>query len=305
MTSVVSQQPPPFFRRGPAPLARFVLFATLSLALLVVDLRFKYLEVLRQVISVVTYPLQQAAMAPVGLANAVGSYFSTVNALQEENALMRRRQTELAAVVLRHEQLEQENARMRNLLAMMERQSAKGAVAEILYGARDPFSHKVFIDKGSQHGLVAGEVVVDDRGVIGQVTRVLPLQSEVTLISDKEQSVPVQVVRSGLRAVLSGSEQGLLELRFLAANADVQNGDELVTSGLDGVFLPGLPVAKVVRVERDNVQTFARILCQPKGAVDQYGLVLVLEKRDMAAVAPPPEPEPKKKVKTKRGKRRE
>ncbi|MGB0129851.1 MAG: rod shape-determining protein MreC [Rhodocyclaceae bacterium] len=299
MMSVVSQSPPPFFRRGPAPLARFIFFATLSLALLVVDLRFKYLEVLRQVISVVTYPLQQAALAPVHAASSIGAYFSTVNALQDENASLRRRHTELAAVLLRQDQLEQENQRMRNLLAMMERQSAKGVVAEIVYGARDPFSHKVFIDKGSQQGLVAGEVVVDDRGVIGQVTRVLPVQSEVTLISDKDQSVPVQVVRNGLRAVVSGSEQGFLELRFLAANADVQNGDELVTSGLDGVFLPGLPVAKVVRVERDNIHTFARILCQPKGAVDQYGLVLVLEKRVLSVEPPPPEAKPEKKGKGK------
>ena len=140
------------------------------------------------------------------------------------------------------------------------------------YGARDPFSHKVFIDKGSQEGIAAGEAVVDDRGVIGQVTRVFPLQSEVTLISDKDQPVPVQVVRNGLRAVVFGAGEGLLELRFLSANADVQNGDVLVTSGLDGVFLPGLPVAKVVRVERDNVYAFARVLCQPAGGVDQYGL---------------------------------
>jgi rod shape-determining protein MreC len=127
------------------------------------------------------------------------------------------------------------------------------------------------------------------------VTRVFPLQSEVTLISDKDQAVPVQVVRNGLRAVLFGYDSETLELRFLAANADVQNGDSLVTSGLDGVFLPGLPVGTVTRVERDNVYAFARILCTPAGGVEKHGLVLVLGKREappLPAAEPAPEPPP-------------
>jgi rod shape-determining protein MreC len=257
-------------------MARFVFFVTLSLTLTVLDLRLNYLEVVRQTIGVVTYPLQQAAFAPAQAARSVGRYFSTVDALHQDNDRMKRQQTELAGVSLRQQQLEQENQRLRSLLEMKQRQPAKGIVAEIVYAARDPFSHKVFIDKGSHQGIVPGAAVVDERGVIGQVTRVMPLQSEVTLISDKNQAVPVQVARNGLRAVMFGSEIGLLELRFLAANADVQSGDVVVTSGLDEIFLPGLPVGKVLRVERDNVYAFARILCQAIGGVGQYGVVLVL-----------------------------
>lgn len=305
--SVAGRPPPSFFRRGPAPLARFIFFVTLSLALIVVDLRLKYLDVLRQMIGVAAYPLQQVALAPVEALRGIGTYFSTVNALQEDNNRMRRANTEVAGILLRQEQLEQENRRIRKLLEMKQRQPATGVVAEIVYGARDPFSHKVFIDKGSQEGIAAGEAVVDDRGVIGQVTRVFPLQSEVTLISDKDQPVPVQVVRNGLRAVVFGGGEGLLELRFLSANADVQNGDVLVTSGLDGVFLPGLPVAKVVRVERDNVYAFARVLCQPAGGVDQYGLVLVLGPRHQTPLPPTTEParEESPAAKGKNAKRRE
>ena len=300
--SVVGHPPPPFFRRGPAPLARFVFFITVSLALLVVDLHLKYLEVLRQVVAVATYPLQRAAYAPVEALGEVGTYFSTVSGLQDENNRFKRQQIELAGTLLRQEQLEQENQRLRSLLEMKQRQPAKGVVAEIVYGTRDPFSRKVFIDKGSRYGIGAGQAVVDESGVIGQVTRVFPLQSEVTLISDKDQAVPVQVVRSGLRAVVFGSGSGLLELRFLAANADVQNGDLLVTSGLDGVYLAGLPVAKVVRVERDNVYAFARILCVPAGGVEQHGLVLVLGPRESL---PPVEPKPADRAATvKKGKRK-
>ena len=304
--SVVGHPPPPFFRRGPAPLARFVFFVTLSLVLLVVDLRVKYLEVLRQAIGVITYPLQQAAYTPVAGLRGIGSYFSTVSGLQEENNRYKRQQVELAGTMLRQQQLEQENQRLRSLLDMKQRQPAKGVVAEIAYSAKDPFSRKVIIDKGSQQGIAAGQAVVDEGGVIGQVTRVFPLQSEVTLISDKDQAVPVQVVRNGLRAVMFGSGGGMLELRFLAATADVQNGDVLVTSGLDGVFLPGLPVAKVARVERDNVYAFARILCEPSGGVEQHGLVLVMGPREALPTPPAEVKQPEKPpVKAKRMKRKE
>jgi rod shape-determining protein MreC len=146
----------------------------------------------------------------------------------------------------------------------------KSVVAEIMYTAKDPFSRKVILDKGDQAGIAAGQAVVDESGVIGQITRVFPMQSELTLLTDKDQAIPVMIVRSGLRAVLFGSGNGLMELRYLAANADVQPGDKVVTSGLDGVFLAGLPVATVAKVERDQAQTFARIrACPPRGRAVQ------------------------------------
>jgi len=304
--SVVGHPPPPFFRRGPAPIARFVFFVTLSLGLLVVDMRVKYLETLRQAIGVITYPLQQAAYAPVAGLRGIGSYFSTVSGLQEENSRYKRQQVELAGTLLRQQQLEQENQRLRSLLEMKQRQPAKGVVAEIAYGTKDPFSRRVIIDKGSQQGIAAGQAVVDERGVIGQVTRVFPLQSEVTLISDKDQAVPVQVVRNGLRAILFGSGSGVLELRYLPTSADVQTGDVLVTSGLDGVFLAGLPVAKVARVERDNGFAFARVVCTASGGVEQHGLVLVMGPREALPSAPAEASQPERPApKPKRVKRKE
>jgi rod shape-determining protein MreC len=182
-----------------------------------------------------------------------------------------------------------ENQRLRALLDMKARQPAEGHVAQIVFAARDPFARKVIIDLGSQGGIVPGGAVVDSIGVVGQVTRVYPLASEVTLLTDKDQAIPVQVLRNGLRAVLFGAGAGALELRFLAANADVQAGDVLVTSGLDGIYLPGLPVAKVTRVDHDAAYTFAHILCQPIAAVDSAGQVLVLGKRLTPALAIPAE----------------
>lgn len=292
--SVVGHQPPPFFKRGPAPLLRLVFFVSLSLALLIVDLQFKYLELLRQGLAVATYPLQRIAYFPVELAKNAGNYFTSLSALQGENAELKRRSIESAGEDLRHEQLVQENQRLRRLLEMKERRQAQGVVAEILYDVRDPFRRKVIIDRGAQHGLTAGQAVLDDTGVLGQVTRVYPLQAEVTLLSDKDLAIPVQIARTGLRAVAFGLGPGQMELRYLAANADVQNNDTLVTSGMDGTYPPGLPVARVVRVDRDAAYTFARILCEPMAGVEQHNLVLVTERREMPP--PPTEPEIKEKV---------
>ncbi len=278
--SVVGHQPPPFFKRGPAPLAKLAFFVVLSLALLVLDLKYRYLEVVRQGVAIALYPLQRAAYAPVDLYEQARDYFSSLSAVQAENAQLRRKELESANWLLRQQHLETENRRLRELLDMKARQPVSGTLAEILYAARDPFSRRVIVDKGDQHGIAAGQAVVDEAGVLGQVTRVYPMQSEVTLVTDKNQAVPVKIARSGLRTVLFGASGGQLELRFLAANADVQPGDLLVTSGLDGVYLPGLPVARVARVNRDAAYSFARILCEPVAGVEKHGQVLILGLRE-------------------------
>jgi len=150
----------------------------------------------------------------------------------------------------------------------------------------------VIVDKGQQDKIVAGQPVVDETGIVGQITRVFPFVSEVTLITDKDQAVPVQIVRNGLRSVIFGLGNGQLELRFMPANADVQNGDLLVTSGLDGIFLAGLPVAKVVHIERDTSYSFARIYCEPVAGVESFGEVMVLDARATAPLPAPLVPEP-------------
>lgn len=248
--SVVGHSPPPFFKRGPAPLARLFFFVSLSVALLVADLRFHTLEWARLGAATVLWPLQRAAYLPVDAGMDLGDYLSSLRELKNENEALRKQQLATANLLLRQTHLDQENQRLRALLEMKERQPAIGQVADILYAARDPFSRRVIIDKGSQAGIEAGQAVVDELGIVGQITRVFPMTSEATLLTDKDQAIPVEVQRNGLRAILAGASAGALELRYLATNADVQAGDLLVTSGLDGVYLPCLPVAKVVIVYR-------------------------------------------------------
>lgn len=285
MMSVVGHQPPPIFKRGPAPLVRLLVLVAVCLVMLVADLRFRYLDLVRQGLSVVTYPLQMAAAAPADLVRNASRYFATLVQVQLENADLRRAQLGAGERLLRFEELEQENARLRRLLEMAQRLPVKSQGAEILYDAPDPFSRKVILDRGSQQGVQPGLAVVDSEGVIGQVTRVYPVQSEVTLVTDKDQAVPVQVLRNGLRGVLYGVGRGRLELRFMLSGADVRAGDLLVTSGLDGVFVGGLPVARVTGVDRDT-QAFANIACEPVAGVDRSTQVLILGR----ALPPPPMP---------------
>lgn len=284
--SVVGHSPPPFFKRGIAPLARLAIFASLSVFLLVVDLRFHTLDMLRATIATGLYPLQQLAYRPVEFVGGAGKYFASLAALQTENADLRDRQLSIANRLLRQEQLELENRRLRALLDMRDRQPTEGQVADVLYAARDPFARRIVIDKGLQQHVAEGQVVVDERGVVGQVTRAFPLISEVTLLTDKSLAVPVQVQRTGLRAILAGAGAGQLELRFMPVNVEIEAGDTLVTSGLDGVYLPGLPVAKVVKVDRDAAYTFAHIQCTPIAGVERHGQVLVLAPRAMPAAQP-------------------
>ena len=299
--SVVGHAPPPFFKRGPAPLVRLVFFVSLSVVLLVADLRFHTLEWARLAVATLAWPLQRITGMPIDAAGDFGAYLTRQSRLLQENEELRRRQLDTANLLLRQQHLEQENIRLRALLDMRARLPVEGRIAEILYAARDPFSRRVIIDKGTQHGISAGQAVVDDVGVIGQVVRVFPLTAEVLLLTDKEQAIPVEVQRNGLRAVLAGAGAGMMELRFLAANAEVKAGDILMTSGLDGVYLPGLPVAKVVNIDRDNSYAFARITCVPLAGVERHGLALVLG--DRTALPPRPDDAPSTAQEPGRGKR--
>ncbi|OFZ90781.1 MAG: rod shape-determining protein MreC [Betaproteobacteria bacterium RBG_16_66_20] len=274
----MEHSPPPFFNRGPAPLVRLAFFASLSLALLVLDARFRYTEGLRSVLALAVYPLQSLATVPAALADRVSGYFASQSQLREENAALRAKLLAASQAAQRYEAAQAETGQLRRLVGAAERLPLKATAAEILYNGRDPYSRKIVIDKGSRSGVRAGSPVVDENGVVGQVTRAHVLSSEVTLLTDKQQAIPVQVVRNGLRAVAFGAgSNGMLELRFVAANAEIQNGDKLVTSGIDGTYPPGLPVATVARIERDAAYAFARIVCQPAAGVENGGYVLVLD----------------------------
>ncbi|WP_322105477.1 rod shape-determining protein MreC [Paraburkholderia sp. J41] len=269
--------PPPLFKQGPSALARLIFFVVLSIALLVSDARFKTLEIVRGVLGAGLYPLQRAALVPRDLFMGAADLAVTSSTLRAENTQLQSRNLRLSQQANQAASLAAENAHLRALLQLSQRIGAQTTPAEIQYDTRDPFTQKVVIGGGSQQGVQDGSPVVTEDGVIGQVTRVFPMQSEVTLVTDKDQAVPVEVVRTGLRSVIYGTAKGdLLDLRFVPISADLQAGDELVTSGLDGVYPQGLPVAKVLRVDKQADTAFARVVCLPLAAVRGAREVLVL-----------------------------
>lgn len=273
----MDHQPPPFFKRGPSPLVRLIFFAFLSLAFVGVDARYHYLGVFRQAIVVLVYPLQQAATAPLTMVERISGFFVTQAQLASKNLLLEQQQLQQAAQLQRYQALQSENAHLRKLLGARDGLSQTSVMAEILYAGRDPLSRKIIVNKGSRHQIGPGQVVVDNLGVIGQVTRVYPFTSEVTLITDKDQAVPVEVVRNGLRAIAFGHGQDeMLELPFMASNADIQNGDVLVTSGIDGTYPAGLPVAVVSNIERNTAYAFSKISCTPSAGVAHNKQLLIL-----------------------------
>ena len=272
--------PPPFFRQGPSALSKLVFFSLLAILLVVSDLRFSVVRPIRSTVAIVLYPLQWLMLQPIRLIQSGGQYFESLTASQAKEAAAHYQLGLQSQRALQVEQLSLENSRLRALLNMRERLNAPALAAQVLYDAADPYGRKVIIDKGTLAAVQAGAPVVDEAGILGQITRVYPLVSEVTLVTDRNQAIPVLSVRTGARGLAFGDStvrSGMLELRFMDANVDMQVGDLLTTSGVDGVYPPGLPVARVAKVERRADSAFARIICEPVSQVTGSLHVLVLQ----------------------------
>jgi rod shape-determining protein MreC len=295
MLGTIDRTPPPFFRQGYSALTKVVFFSALALFLMVADTRLAVTTPLRAAMAAAINPMQRGLLVPVELVQGGGDYLRGLrNALAGEDAA-RRQATLLAERAAAADRLNDENTRLRALLDMKPALAVRAQAAQVLYEASDPFSRKVFIDRGMTQGIVAGSPVLTDSGVIGQVTRAYPLSSEVTLVTDKDAAIPVLNRRTQQRgAAFGGIAQGsAMELRFVAANADVKVGDELRTSGIDGVYPPDLPVARVTTVERLAEGGFARVILAPAAPFDGVRHVLVLEPLNVQMPArPAPEPPP-------------
>ncbi|ONX56613.1 rod shape-determining protein MreC [Burkholderia cenocepacia] len=296
--------PPPLFKQGPPALARLIFFVALAIALLVSDARFSTLEIARGVLGTVLYPLQRAALVPRDLFMGAADLAVTGATLRHENDDLRKRNLQLSTQANQAAVLTQENAHLRAVLELRQHIATQSTPVEIQYDTSDPFTQKIVVGQGSQQGIQDGSPVVSEDGVIGQVTRAFPLQSEITLVTDRDLAIPVQVLRTGLRSVIYGTPKGdSLDLRFVPTSADLVAGDELVTSGLDGVYPPGLPVAKVVRVDKLADTAFARVTCAPVAAVRGARQMLVLHYRNDIPPRPAePDPAAEKNAKGKKGK---
>ena len=272
---------PPFFKQGPSALSRLAVFSALALFLMVADARFHITDPLRKVVATVLYPVQWLMLKPVEFASQGSGYFQSLQTAQQDLDTARKKMTEMGQRANQADQLALENGRLRKLMELRDRLQTPAQAAEVIYDTADPYTRRVVLDRGQLGGVELGAPVMDEAGVLGQVTRVFPLVSEVTLLVDRDQAIPVLNIRTGVRGVAYGDpvagHGGGMELRFMPANADIREDDLLTTSGVDGLYPPGLPVAQVVRVERRADSAFARIYCAPLAQVQGARHVVVLK----------------------------
>jgi rod shape-determining protein MreC len=289
----LDRSPPPFFRQGYSALTKLIFFTALAVFMMVADARFTVVAPLRSAIAAGLAPVQRALLVPVDIVLGGNEYLQGLTrALANEDAARRQLATQ-AERALSAERLAYENRQLRALLELKPGLSVRSVAAEVMYEAADPFSRKFYVDRGLAQGVMAGAPVITEGGVIGQITRVYPLTSEVTLLTDRDAAIPLLNTRTQLRAAaFGGAAQGsALELRFVTANTDIKVGDVLHTSGVDGVYPPGLPVARVALVERQADGGFTRVELAPLASVDRVRHVLVLEPLK-SQLPPPPAAEP-------------
>lgn len=282
----LDRTPPPFFRQGPSALTKLALCSALALLLMVADARFKLMQPARAAFALVLHPVQRLLLTPVDAWDTLGGYLRGTQRAMAAEDLAKRQLAQQAERLSRAEALQAENERLRKLLGLQPSLTVPTIAAEVLFEAPDPFSRRVVIDRGAAQGIAPGSPVINEAGVLGQVTRVYPLSAEVTLLTDKDAAIPLLNARTQMRNAAAGRADGSgMELRFLAANADVKVGDLMTTSGLDGVYPPGLPVAKVAVVERRGDSSFAQVLLAPIAQPDSARHVLVLQPMDRHVAA--------------------
>lgn len=296
----MDRSPPPFFRQGLSALSKLALCTALALFLMVADVRYKLTQPLRATVITLLAPLQWLARQPVLAVETSIDYLETLTSAQNRADAAQKRLAAQSLLANQTAQLTLENNRLRQLLELREQTRQPGTAAEVLYDTADPYARKVIVDRGLVHGIEQGSPVIDELGVLGQVTRVYPLVSEISLVIDRDLAIPVLNTRTGVRNVLYGEpaqHSGVLELRFMTGDADVKVGDLLATSGVDGIYPAGLPVARIRQIDRLGEGNFIRILCAPVALVEAARHVVVLKPltselqlppRPPADVVPPP-----------------
>jgi rod shape-determining protein MreC len=238
---------------------------------MLIDFRFKALDPIRIYANWILRPLEYIMMAPRNIFEATSEYFTTRSTLEKENQAMKVRQAELSLLANQSEFLMIENQNLRELMALQKQVSFKTLPVEILFNPPNPISQRIVINRGSIDGLKLGNPIANDAGILGQVVRLYERSAEVSLLEDRDFAVPVQVARNGLRAAVFGAGRGSsLELRYLPVASDLEVGDLLLTSGIDGVYPPGFAVAVISKIERNTDKNSSNVFCEPVAAVNRY-----------------------------------
>ena len=262
---------PPLFKQGIPALAKLIACLLISMALMIVDFQIKSLDFIRNQVNFVLRPLERLVLLPVDLIVNSSDYFTTRSALEHENAAIKLRQTELSLLANQAALLSVENQNLRNLLEFQKKTSFKTIPVEILFNPPNPISQRIVINRGQNQGLRLGSPIANDAGILGQVVRLFDNSAEVSLLEDRDFAVPVLVARNGLRGAVVGTGRGKhLELRYLPVASDLEVGDILLTSGVDGVYPPGFAVAVISKIERNTEQNASNVFCNPIAEVNRH-----------------------------------
>lgn len=287
----IERSAPPIFRRGLSVTSKLILLGLLSIVLMAADHRLQISQPIRSGVALILAPLQWLSLQPGRAIDATTQYFSNLAQAQDAAQTYQSKTIAQAQRLQQVEQLSQENAHLRQLLDLRVQMAGPSKAVQVLYETADPYTRRVVVDRGQLAGIVHGSAVIDTAGVVGQVTRVYPLVSEVTLLTDRDQSIPVMNARTGSRHVANGDPYtlgGSLDLKFVPAGSDMQNGDLLTTSGIDGVYPAGLHVGRIVRIDRRVDSSFARVHAEPMAVERGRHLLVLLPVKDWPE---PPKPE--------------
>ncbi len=265
------------FKRGPAAEVRLAVYVVLALAMMVVDVHWRVLEPARQAVAVALYPFQRLVMLPRDVMSGIDNWTNAASLVRREKEALQSQRIELAQVATHAAQLAAENQQLRRLLNVADQVRQSSVAVEVLYEPVNAYTRHLVLNKGSTSGIAPGMPVIDEGGIVGQIVRVTPFTSEAALVTDDRVSVPVQLLRNGLRLIaFGGNIAGKVEVRYLTADSDVKPGDVLVTSGVGGLFPAGLPVAQIDEVRHDGATGFAMAEATPLSHPGRYRHFLVL-----------------------------
>lgn len=270
--------------RGPALGLRASLFILLAVALMVADQRSSALETVRQVVHPILSPFEQLARVP-GVFASWSHYWQSRDELLIQNTQLLHDELLLKARLQKLQALEAENEHLRSLLQSSYSIKQDVLVAEILDVSNDPYRQQIKINKGTADGIYTGQALIDAHGILGQVSRAFEHSSVAILITDPSSSIPVIINRNGLRTIARGQGTSLLSLPFLPGNADVQEGDLLVSSGMGGHYPAGYPVARITRLDDQPGMAFLSIQATPTAKLHSGRQVLLVVPRKQRAGA--------------------
>ncbi|MDO5639048.1 MAG: rod shape-determining protein MreC [Neisseria sp.] len=282
-----------FARKGIKPGSKLIILSIVSLALMMLDNRYSAVQHAKGYAATALYPLQWLANQPVRLYEYTSGFMQSQSSLLGENRRLHTENSRLNALAQQTERLQREMNELKTLQSLQSGGIAATGSAEVISNGKDPLSDKLIINKGSQSGLKTGDAVLDQYGLIGQITQVQPFSAELTLITNSQTVVPVMVARTGVRSLLYGSG-GAVSLRYFPADADLRPSDVLLTSGLDSIYPEGIPVAKITGATRSAGTPYYRVELEPFAAFrsSKYVLTLPQKAAPATASAPPNPPRP-------------